>query len=433
MVRLPRFVSFLSLLLAALLLAACSLQAPLPTASEALADDPELSELTQALIDAGLVDDVEAADSITIFAPTDAAFAALATAQVGLPEILLYHVADGAQTAAQLENGEVLGTFYANSTLAVAIAGDVSLVDGGSGATVVATDIEIANGVIHKIDAVLTPPDSTAAVATDAGLSALVDALVATGLDATFADVDAGPFTVFAPSNQAFVDLLGALGFADLNAMVTALGATQVAGILQYHVVSGIVGEAAVVDAIGAGGAVTTLLGQDVNVSLDGSSVVLANPGGVGPATVTATNIVTANGVVHLIDEVLVPSFTYALNATGAAGTDVSGTVTFEKVSPTETRVTIDLTGTPAGGVHPAHIHVGSNPPGGGIYISLNDVDGDTGESTTIVTQTDASDPITFEELISYDGYVNVHLSADMLSTVVATGETGFDAELVAP
>ena len=433
MTRLPRFASLLTLVVAGLLLASCTLQAPVPTASEALADDPELSELTQALIDAGLVDAVESADSITIFAPTNAAFAALATAQVGLPEILLYHVADGAQTAAQLEDGEVLGTFYANSTLGVAIAGDVSLVDGGSGATVVATDIEIANGVIHKIDAVLTPPESIAAVATAAGRSALVDALVATGLDGTFADVNAGPFTVFAPDNQAFLDLLGALGFSDLNDMVSALGATQVAGILQYHVVSGIVGEAAVVDAIGAGGAVTTLLGQDVNVSLDGSSVVIANPGGVADATVTATNVVAANGVVHLIDEVLVPSFTYALDATGAAGTDVSGTVTFEKVSASETRVTIELTGTPAGGMHPAHIHIGSNPPGGGIYISLNDVDGDTGESATLVTQTDAAAAITFEELISYDGYVNVHLSSDMLATVVATGETGFDAELVAP
>ena len=91
------------------------------------------------------------------------------------------------------------------------------------------------------------------------------------------------------------------------------------------------------------------------------------------------------------------------------------------------TEISIALTGTPAGGSHPAHIHVGDATPGGGIYVTLGTVDGDTGASTIQVTNADAGAggaAVTYEDLIAYDGYVNIHLSAGDL-TVVAQGETG--------
>lgn len=115
---------------------------------------------------------------------------------------------------------------------------------------------------------------------------------------------------------------------------------------------------------------------------------------------------------------------TYNLAATGASGTSVSGTATFEKVSATETRITLDLVGTQAGQTYPAHIHVGDVTPGGAIYVSLTSVDGSTGESVTVVTQTDAGAAITYEDLIVYDGYINIHLPADP-SIIVANGEVG--------
>ena len=119
-------------------------------------------------------------------------------------------------------------------------------------------------------------------------------------------------------------------------------------------------------------------------------------------------------------------SVTYTLNEVDDSG--VSGTVTITKVDDATTRIEIDLTGTPAGGLHPAHIHEGDIVPGGGIYISLTSVDGDTGKSSTTITETDASDPITYEEIIAYDGYVNIHLSAADLGTIVANGEVGAGA-----
>ena len=116
---------------------------------------------------------------------------------------------------------------------------------------------------------------------------------------------------------------------------------------------------------------------------------------------------------------------TYSLTEQG--GSSISGNVTFEKVSDTETKITIKLTGTPNGGSHPAHIHTGDVGSGGAIYVSLTNVDGTSGESTTTVTETSETTPtaITYEDLIAYDGYINIHLSANDLATIVAAGETG--------
>jgi hypothetical protein len=115
------------------------------------------------------------------------------------------------------------------------------------------------------------------------------------------------------------------------------------------------------------------------------------------------------------------PSKTYNLNAVGSSG--ISGTAKYEKLSGTETKVTLELTGT-AAGTYPAHIHVGDIPDGGGIYISLADVNGATGKSEKTITQTDAGEAITYEQLIDYDGYINIHGA----TAPVAQGETGKDS-----
>lgn len=125
------------------------------------------------------------------------------------------------------------------------------------------------------------------------------------------------------------------------------------------------------------------------------------------------------------------PDITYDLDATGATLSDgttvsnVSGTAMFEKVSDTETRITLDLVNTVPGIEHPAHIHIGDTTDNGAIYVSLTPVDGDTGMSVTTVTQTDAGTAVSYEDLIAFDGYINVHESASALGVVVANGEVG--------
>ncbi|SHN12188.1 hypothetical protein SAMN04488057_10764 [Cyclobacterium lianum] len=103
----------------------------------------------------------------------------------------------------------------------------------------------------------------------------------------------------------------------------------------------------------------------------------------------------------------------------------IGGTILFEKSVGGFTVATITLTGTPDGGSHPAHIHANSAAEGGGILVSFNPVDGTTGTSRTIIRTNDAGQAITFEEIISMDGYVNVHLSANDLGTIVAQGDIG--------
>jgi len=106
----------------------------------------------------------------------------------------------------------------------------------------------------------------------------------------------------------------------------------------------------------------------------------------------------------------------YTLAEKNASG--VSGTITFAERMNGESLATIALTGTPASGMHPAHIHENSAAEGGDIAVTFNQVDGATGMSMTNVSS------ITYSNLLTYDGYVNVHLSAQDL-TVVAQADIG--------
>lgn len=116
-------------------------------------------------------------------------------------------------------------------------------------------------------------------------------------------------------------------------------------------------------------------------------------------------------------------SKTYDLKEIGNSG--VSGSATFTNQPNGSVSIILDLNGTPQEGMHPSHIHMNSAAEGGGIAVSLNSVDGASGVSETIVTQTDDGTPIDFDGLMSFDGYINVHLSADDLATVVAQGDIG--------
>jgi uncharacterized surface protein with fasciclin (FAS1) repeats len=258
-------------------------------------EDGRFTTLVAALQAAGLVDALKADGPLTVFAPTDDAFAALPEGTVealladipALTDILLYHVVDGKVMAAdvvELTNALTLQGQYV----------DVQVMDGKvmiDNAQVIITDIETSNGVIHVIDAVILPEsrDIVDIAVEDGRFTTLVAALQAAGLvDALKAD---GPLTVFAPTDDAFA----ALPEGTVEALLADIPALT--DILLYHVVDGKVMAADVVELSSA----TTLLGQDVSISLMDGSVML------NESKVIITDLETSNGVIHVIDAVLLP------------------------------------------------------------------------------------------------------------------------------
>lgn len=116
----------------------------------------------------------------------------------------------------------------------------------------------------------------------------------------------------------------------------------------------------------------------------------------------------------------------YALSTVDNSG--VSGTVTFTKENESTTKIVIQLSGTIEGGSHPAHIHANAASDGGAIVLDLNAVDGATGRSETMVTSLNDGTPITYDELLAFDGHVNVHKSATELAVIIARGNIGANA-----
>ncbi|MCH8233035.1 MAG: CHRD domain-containing protein [Bacteroidetes bacterium] len=113
----------------------------------------------------------------------------------------------------------------------------------------------------------------------------------------------------------------------------------------------------------------------------------------------------------------------YTLGAFGNSG--VSGTATFAKLDDNSVMITLTLTGTNSGGDHPTHIHMNTAAEGGAIAIDLSNVDGSTGISETIFNSTNDGTSISYEELIAYNGYINVHNSSSDLGTLLAQGDIG--------
>jgi hypothetical protein len=113
----------------------------------------------------------------------------------------------------------------------------------------------------------------------------------------------------------------------------------------------------------------------------------------------------------------------YPLGPVSAPST--SGTATFAKRVNGETLVTVALTGTTAGGDHPSHIHANAAAQGGGIVIDLANVNGTTGRGVTNVSKLNNGTAITYDALLNFNGYLNVHLSSANLATLIAQGDIG--------
>jgi hypothetical protein len=106
-------------------------------------------------------------------------------------------------------------------------------------------------------------------------------------------------------------------------------------------------------------------------------------------------------------------------------GSGILGTANFIESSDATLRIELELQNTAQGGSHPAHIHVNTAAEGGGIALSLTPVDGATGKSITTFSALDDGTAITYQGLLDFDGYINVHLSANELATIVAQGDIG--------
>jgi uncharacterized surface protein with fasciclin (FAS1) repeats len=267
---------------------------PPPTIAEAVANDPRFATLEVALGAAGLTETLAGPGPFTVFAPSDAAFALLSPFFVSnlladvptLTDALLYHVIDGEVLAS-----EVLGETYLtmkNGAIAPVRTSPASL----AGATISSTDIRVRNGVIHVIDAVMLPPLNLAQIlGSDPKFSTLLTAVQTAGLAEVLGS--GGPFTAFAPDNNAFAKLPAGTVEAVLAnpALLTS--------ILLYHVVDGVVPAAAAVELDKA----TMKNGVELDFTYNPGPMTLD----VGPARVTTTDIWARNGVLHVIDTVLVP------------------------------------------------------------------------------------------------------------------------------
>ena len=294
---------------------------PANTVYDIVSNSPNHTSLKTAIDACSLATTLSGSGPFTLFAPTDAAFNALPSGTLAallndlplLTNILLHHVVGDSVTSGMLTNGQIVTTLLGT---------DVTITINSSGvfidnAQVTVADITADNGVVHVIDAVLLPNpgctdpnalnyDSTAIlddgscqyatntvhdiVVTSTDHSLLEIAIDTCGLSTTLAGP--GPFTLFAPTDAAF----NALGSGTILSLLNNV--PLLTDILLHHVV----GDSVMSTMLSNGQIVTTLLGTDVTVTINTSGVFIDN------AQVTVADIVADNGVVHVIDAVLIPN-----------------------------------------------------------------------------------------------------------------------------
>ena len=267
---------------------------------------PDLSILVEAVTAAGLASTLSTG-TLTVFAPTNAAFAALLT-ELGvtkeallankplLTAVLTYHVLGSKVMRADVPLGKAI-TPVSGGFFKIESNNGLKITDGRNRmSTITSTDVQASNGVVHLVDKVLLPADKDI-VATASALpdfSILVEAVVAAGLVTTLQGT--GPFTVFAPTNAAFAALLTELGVSKAELLANTALLTKV---LTYHVVSARVLKAEVP----VNTAITTVQGQTFTIN---SSLVITDQN-MRTSNITAADVFTSNGVIHVVDKVILP------------------------------------------------------------------------------------------------------------------------------
>ena len=288
--------------------------APMPTLAQA-AQNGGFTALTAAATKAGLASTLaDGSVSLTVFAPTNEAFTTLAT-QLGftsadamvtalpastLAGILQYHVLGTRKAAADLAAGgatqATLYKFNGNATtLSLSFTGGVTIQDAAlTTARVTTADVMASNGVIHAVDKVLVPPGLLNIVQmaqVNPTFDTLVAAVVKANLQGTLSG--AGPFTVFAPTHDAL---------AAIASTVNGLSTQQLTNVLTYHVL----GSEVLSANIPFGTPVTTVLGQSLVINA-GTPPTITDSSAT-PARIVAVDVRASNGVIHVVDKVLIPN-----------------------------------------------------------------------------------------------------------------------------
>ena len=271
--------------------------------------NPDLSILVEAVVAADLAGTLSAPGPYTVFAPTNAAFAALLT-ELGvtkaellankplLTAVLQYHVLGARVAKAQIPLGKAI-TPLAGGFFKIDQSGADFIITDGRNRTskIIATDIAASNALVHVVDKVILPANKNIVQTAQSlpDFSILVEAVVAADLAATLSGP--GPFTVFAPTNAAFAALLTELGVSKAALLANKPLLTAV---LTYHVLGARVLKADVVP----GTQPNTVQGENFSIS----AALAITDKRARTANIVATDVLTSNGAIHVIDRVILPA-----------------------------------------------------------------------------------------------------------------------------
>lgn len=250
--------------------------------------------LTKALGKAGLIDTLRGPGPFTVFAPTDEAFAKLPQSTLNsllapenkskLVDILTYHVVPGRLASGQVLNKKILSSIQGTSILVTKQGGKPAV----DRARIIQTDIQASNGVIHVIDSVILPKDLAETAAVAGQFNTLLTAVNAAGLGKALKDPKSR-LTVFAPTDQAFANL----PTGTVEDLLRPSNKERLTEILKYHIAKP-----------------ELILGQISLNSLQGQALDVRSSGNitVEEAKIVLADIRATNGVIHVIDRVLLPA-----------------------------------------------------------------------------------------------------------------------------
>lgn len=283
------------------------------TIAEIVQNNDDFTSLLAALEKTQLTSVLNGSDMYTVFAPTNDAFSSFLSAKGFanldavptnlLTQILLNHVVSGDIKSSALTTGYItnlaMETSTENNLNAYIDTNDGVTINGNSKVTT--ADVDATNGTVHIIDTVIDLPTVVTFAVTNPDLSILVQALTRPSFGSTYTDIlgDAsGTFTVFAPNNDAFIKLLALL---EVNSLDDVNDET-LQNVLNYHVIAG---ANVLASTLSDEQTVITFQGNAITIDLDNGAQIKEGAG--GPSNIIATDIQAYNGVVHVIDTVLLP------------------------------------------------------------------------------------------------------------------------------
>ena len=313
-----RAVIFLALS-ASLLMTGCDKNEDVPavignTIAGIILNDSNFSSLEALMVKANLATTFDGADPLTVFAPDNAAFAASGItssfinglSQAQAQTILLYHTLISKVMSADLPagpNAKVL-TYHNDSVFVTKDTNGVFV----NGNKLIQADIIADNGILHKIDRVLNPPagniEETIIVN---GLDSLAKAIARATNDSTGdrgldSVLNSSMVTMFSPDDSAFVQLLTSLSISNID----SIGIDTLVNVLKYHLASGRIFSSDLTD-----GSFSMLSGGNTTINLtngpNGGPTITGTNNGGNSSNITGPNIISRNGVVHIIDRVLIP------------------------------------------------------------------------------------------------------------------------------